>query len=83
MMGRSTGHDNDSRDGETATPRRRKGRGGGGGGGGGGDKGVDAPKMIAHGVLHGVACFCFILISILLTLPSHVYVGLVLLCVVP
>ena len=39
--------------------------------------------MIAHGVLHGVACFCFILISILLALPSHVYVGLVLLCVVP
>ena len=80
-MGRSSRHDNDSKDGETATPRRRKG--GGGERGGGGDKGVDAPKMITRGVLHGVACFCFILISILLALPSHVYVGLVLLCVVP
>ena len=55
MMGRSGRHDNDSRDRETATPRRRRGRGGEGGG----DKGVDAPKMIACGILHGGSMFLF------------------------
>ena len=30
-----------------------------GGGGGGVDKGVDAPKMIACGVLHGGSMFLF------------------------
>ena len=79
MMGRSSRHDNDSRDRETATPKRRRGE----------EEEEEETRVLMHprrshvAFCMGAACFCFILISILLALPSCVYVGLVLLCVVP
>ena len=59
------------------------------GGGGGGEEEKEETRVLmrprwSHVVFcMGAACFCFILISILLALPSCVYVGLVLLCLVP
>jgi len=74
MMGRNSRHDDNDRDGETATMRRRRRR-----------RRQQCwctqdNSMVAFCIGAG---FFFILITILLALPSCICMGLVLLCIVP
>jgi len=74
MMGRNSGHDDNDRDGETATMRRRRRRRRQR------HRCTQDDSMVAFCV--GAGSF-FVLITILLALPSCICVGLVLLCIVP
>jgi len=72
IMGRNSGHDDNDRDGETATTRRRRRRQQ--------HQCTQDDSTVMFCIRVG---FFFVLITILLALPSCICVGLVLLCIVP